>query len=86
MTHATPIATSINQQRQILFFTQKGMVSINPKNGKEIWMHKFPYKVSTAASAVVEDNIVYFAAGYGVGSTAIKVGDDKTARACITDY
>ena len=42
MTHATPIATDINQQRQILFFTQKGMVSINPKNGKELWMHKFP--------------------------------------------
>ena len=28
---------------------------------------------STAASAVVEKDIVYFAAGYGVGSTAIKV-------------
>ena len=80
MTHATPIATNINQQRQLLFFTQKGMVSINPKNGKEIWMHKFPYKVSTAASAVVEDNIVYFAAGYGVGSTAIKVGDDNSTE------
>ena len=78
MTHATPIATDINQQRQILFFTQKGMVSINPKNGKELWMHKFPYKVSTAASAVVDGNIVYFAAGYGVGSTAIEVGDDNS--------
>ncbi|MEC9037413.1 MAG: PQQ-binding-like beta-propeller repeat protein [Verrucomicrobiota bacterium] len=80
MTHATPVATEINKQRQILFFTQKGMVSINPKNGKELWMHKFPYKVSTAASAVVDDNIVYFAAGYGVGSTAIQVGDDNSTK------
>ena len=80
MTHATPIASDINQQRQILFFTQKGIVSINPKNGKELWMHKFPYKVSTAASAVVEDNIVYFAAGYGVGSTAIEIAADNSTK------
>ncbi|MDC0066457.1 PQQ-like beta-propeller repeat protein [Verrucomicrobia bacterium] len=80
MTHATPIASDINQQRQILFFTQKGIVSINPKNGKELWMHKFPYKVSTAASAVVEDNIVYFAAGYGVGSTAIEIANDNSTK------
>ena len=80
MTHATPIASDINQQRQILFFTQKGIVSINPKNGKELWMHNFPYKVSTAASAVVEDNIVYFAAGYGVGSTAIEIAADNSTK------
>ena len=80
MTHATPVATEINQQRQILFFTQEGIVSINTKNGKELWMHKFPYKVSTAASAVVDDNIVYFAAGYGVGSTAIQIGDDNSTE------
>ena len=77
MTHATPVATTINDQRQVLFFTQKGIVSVNSANGKRLWMHNFPYKVSTAASAVVEKDIVYFAAGYGVGSTAIKVSKNN---------
>jgi outer membrane protein assembly factor BamB len=78
MTHATPVATTINNQRQILFFCQEGMVSVDPKDGSKIWFHKFPFKVSTAASAVVEGSIVYFAAGYGVGSTAIKVAKDNS--------
>ena len=78
MTHATPVATTINNQRQILFFCQEGMVSVDPRDGSKLWSHKFPFKVSTAASAVVEDDIVYFAAGYGVGSTAIKVAKDNS--------
>ena len=78
MTHATPVATTINNQRQVLFFCQKGMISVDPKDGSKLWSHKFPFKVSTAASAVVENDIVYFAAGYGVGSTAIKVAKDNS--------
>ncbi len=78
MTHATPVATTINNQRQVLFFCQKGMVSVNPKDGSQLWFHKFPYKVSTAASAVAEGNTVYFAAGYGVGSTAISIARDNS--------
>ncbi len=76
MTHATPVAATVHNRRQVLFFTQKGMVAVDPGNGKELWFHKFPYKVSTAASAVVEGDVVYFAAGYGVGSTAVRVGED----------
>ena len=78
MTHATPVATTINNKRQVLFFCQEGMVSVDPKDGSKLWSHKFPFKVSTAASAVVEGNIVYFAAGYGVGSTAVKVSKDNS--------
>ena len=37
MTHATPVATTIHNQRQVLFFTQKGMVSVDPKAGKQLW-------------------------------------------------
>ncbi|MCP4849414.1 MAG: PQQ-binding-like beta-propeller repeat protein [Verrucomicrobiaceae bacterium] len=78
MTHATPVATTINDQRQVLFFCQEGMVSVDPKDGSTLWSHKFPFKVSTAASAVVENDIVYFAAGYGVGATAIKVAKNNS--------
>jgi outer membrane protein assembly factor BamB len=83
MTHATPIATTILDKRQIIFFTQSGLVSVTPESGEVLWRYTFPYKVSTAASPVVAGQIVYCAAGYGVGAGAVKVtksGDSFSAK------
>ena len=79
ITHATPVAATILGQRQIIFFTQSGLVSVNPKDGAVLWKHKFQYRVSTAASPVVADDIVYCAAGYGVGATAARISKDGGA-------
>ncbi|MEM9480998.1 MAG: PQQ-binding-like beta-propeller repeat protein [Verrucomicrobiota bacterium] len=73
MTHATPIIANIHDTPQIIFFTQAGLVSLDPDKGDELWMAEFPFKVSTAASPVVAGNIVYCAAGYGVGSAAFEI-------------
>jgi outer membrane protein assembly factor BamB len=82
MTHATPVAGTILGQRQVIFFTQKGLVSVVPETGKVLWRYAFPYKVSTAASPVIAEDRVYCAAGYGVGSALVKItkeGDNFTA-------
>lgn len=76
MTHATPVATTILGQRQIIFFLQSGLLSIEPKSGKELWRYPFDYKVSTAASPVVDKDIVYCSAGYGVGAGAVRVTNE----------
>jgi len=73
ITHATPIVATFLGQRQIVFFTQSGLVAVQPQDGKLLWKHRFPYKVSTAASPVVAGDIVYCSAGYGVGATAVKI-------------
>jgi outer membrane protein assembly factor BamB len=83
ITHATPIAATILGQRQIIFFLQSGLVSVNPKDGAVLWKHTFPYKTSTAASPVVSGDIVYCSAGYGVGATAARVS--KAGNAWKTD-
>jgi outer membrane protein assembly factor BamB len=82
MTHATPVAATIHGQRQIIFFLQSGLLSVEAKTGKELWRYAFPFKISTAASPVADGNIVYCSAGYGVGAGAVKVeksGDTWTA-------
>lgn len=79
ITHATPTVATILGQRQIIFFTQSGLVSVNPADGALLWKHPFKYNVSTAASPVVGGDIVYCAAGYGVGSTAVKISKDGGA-------
>ena len=73
MTHATPIAATILGQRQIIFFVQSGLLSVEPKSGKELWRYPFPFRTSTAASPVVSDDLVYCSAGYGVGAGAVRI-------------
>ena len=79
ITHATPVVTTLLGQKQIIFFTQSGLVAVNPADGALLWKHPFRYHVSTAASPVVGGDIVYCAAGYTVGSTAVKISKEGGA-------
>jgi outer membrane protein assembly factor BamB len=76
MTHATPIVATIHGVRQVIFFTQEGLASFATTTGKALWRQNFPYKVSTAASPVVDGDVVYCSAGYGVGAGACQVSDN----------
>lgn len=73
ITHATPVLADILGTHQCIFFTQSGLVSVEPQTGKLLWRAPFPFKVSTAASPVVYEDIVYCSAGYGVGAGAFKI-------------
>ena len=73
ITHATPVVANIHGTRQVVFFLQSGLLSVDPKTGAELWRHPFPYKVSTAASPVVDGDIVYCSAGYDVGAGAARI-------------
>lgn len=76
MTHATPIIADILGVHQAIFFTQTGLVAVNPADGKIIWRAPYKFAVSTAASPVVWNDIVYCSAGYGVGAGAFKISKD----------
>jgi outer membrane protein assembly factor BamB len=73
ITHATPTFGTIHGQPQVIFFTQKGLVSCEPKTGKVLWRRDFQFNVSTAASPIIAGDIVYCSAGYTVGAGAAKI-------------
>ena len=73
ITHATPVAATILGTRQIVFFTKQGLTSVNPQDGKQLWHQDYKFNVSTAATPIVFEDIVYCSAGYGVGSGAYKI-------------
>lgn len=73
ITHATPTAAEIHGVRQVIFFTKEGLASLSPSDGKLLWRQPYRFNVSTAASPVVWDDIVYCSAGYGVGGGAYRV-------------
>jgi len=82
ITHASPTVGAVLGQQQVIFFTQKGLVSCEPGTGKVLWRYPFKYSVSTAASPIIAGDIVYCSAGYGVGAGAAKIskaGDTWTA-------
>lgn len=72
-TYTTPILARIHDKDQILFMVERGVVAIDPVDGKELWDYPFPYRTATAASPVVWQDIVNCSAGYGVGGGACKV-------------
>ncbi len=74
MTHATPVAATVLGIRQVIFFTQTGLVAVAPKSGEVLWRYGFLFKTSTAASPVVAGDVVYCSAGYGVGAGAVQIG------------
>jgi outer membrane protein assembly factor BamB len=73
MTHATPVVATIHGIRQVIFFTQKGLVALETQTGKPLWRQNFQYNVSTAASPVVAGDLVYCSAGYGVGAGLARI-------------
>ncbi len=73
MTHTTPVPATIQDVHQIIFLEQSGLLSVEPKTGKELWRHAFPFKIATAASPVVYKDLVFCTAGYGVGAGLCRI-------------
>ena len=81
-THSSPVPATIHGVRQVIFFTQKGLVSVAPQTGKVLWRFSYPYQTSAAASPIVWNDVVYCSEAYGVGAGACRVtkeGDTFTA-------
>ena len=75
VTHATPTVAEIHGVRQAIFFCVSGLVSVELSSGKILWKQPFKFAVSTAASPVVDSDVVFCSAGYGVGGGAYKVAN-----------
>ncbi len=73
LTHASPVPATLFGTRQIIFFTQAGLVSVDAATGAELWRYGFPFNTSTAASPVVDGEMVYCSAAYSVGAGAVRI-------------
>jgi outer membrane protein assembly factor BamB len=67
------VLATIHGKQQVLYMVERGLVSRDPATGAELWHYPFPYRIATAASPVVWQDIVNCTAGYGVGGGACKV-------------
>jgi outer membrane protein assembly factor BamB len=72
-THSTPVIATIHGKEQALFRVERGLVSLDPANGRELWHYPFPHKTATAPSPIVWNDVVACSSGYGVGGGACQV-------------
>jgi outer membrane protein assembly factor BamB len=79
MTHSTPVVATLLGAKQVIFFTQSGLVSVGAADGQLLWKAPYRFNVSTAITPVVAGDMVYCSAGYGVGGGAFKVSKAGTA-------
>lgn len=79
--YATPVAATVNGQRQIFCLMRQGLVSLNPTNGAVNFSRWFRAQVEdsvNAANPVVVDDLVFIStAYYKVGSALLKVKPDN---------
>jgi outer membrane protein assembly factor BamB len=83
MTHSTPTPVTLHGIRQVIFFTQKGLVSVEAKSGRVLWRQDYPYKTSRAISPVVAGDLVYVSQGYGIGAGVYRIartGEDWSVQ------
>ncbi len=76
MTHSTPVLTTMNGVRQLIFATQSGLVSLEPQTGNLLWRTDYAIGyngVSLAASPAVYSNLVFITAFYSQGSAAFEI-------------
>jgi outer membrane protein assembly factor BamB len=74
MTHATPVIASYGGVRQIIFFTQPGLISVRQDDGSVLWRYAFPYSVSSGASPVVAGDTVFCTSAYPItGAGAVRI-------------
>lgn len=73
MTQSTPVLAEVAGITQVIFHAQSGLVSVRPETGDLLWRFALPYSTSTAASPVVDGNLVYGSAAYSSGSGVVSL-------------
>ncbi|HEX7861021.1 MAG TPA: PQQ-binding-like beta-propeller repeat protein [Verrucomicrobiae bacterium] len=75
--YATPVAATVNGQRQIFCLMRQGLVSLNPTNGTVNFSYWFRAQVDESVNAanpvVVDDHVLISTAYYRVGSTVLRL-------------
>ena len=72
--NSSPVLADIAGQKQIVFFTETGLVAVTPDQGKLLW--RFPWQTEFGASIatpIVVGDFVFVSSGYGKGCAMVKV-------------
>ena len=73
--YSSPIAVTIGQTSQAVFFTGRGLISVAPENGQVLWQHPWTtrHDVNAATPVFIPPGRFFISSGYGTGGTVVEV-------------
>lgn len=86
--YSSPVAAEFHGSLRILFFTRKGLASVDPQTGKLAfslhWQSRSRASVN-ASTPLVIGNSIFLSASYGAGAIFLKVNEDGVEKIWSSD-
>lgn len=86
-TYSSPVATTVEGQRHVIFATRLNVISVDPKNGRTLF--EFPFgrlgPAATGATPVVFDNHVFITGSYNFGAVLARIGRSGSVQVWESD-
>lgn len=75
LSYSSPIAATIGQTPQAVFFTSYGLVAVAPQRGQVLWKHPWPTRpdVNAATPVFIPPKRFFISSGYGTGCAIVQV-------------
>jgi len=86
--YSSPTLAVFNGQTNALFLTRHTFLGLDPTTGKIRFEYPFSPKISSSVSAatpLVDGNLVFISASYGAGAAALKIDDGKVKKVWAED-
>jgi outer membrane protein assembly factor BamB len=71
--YSSPIALGEDRLRQIVVLTQKGLVSLSPRDGSVYWQYPFEDKLNESSTTPIQVGDLLIASSVTLGSVALKL-------------
>ena len=86
--YSSPVAATLNDRRYAFFFNRRGLVALDPSNGKVFfdfpWRPAIHASVSAAAPLVIGDQI-FLSASYQTGAILLRVENNRVEKVWSAD-
>ena len=84
--YSSPVGVTISDRRYAIFFTQNGLVGLDPETGDVVFERRWRSRSASsinAASPVVIDDLIFLSAEYGPGAGCAALGRSPFDRAMV---
>jgi outer membrane protein assembly factor BamB len=87
--YSSPTLAVFDGQTNALFLTRRSFLGLDPANGKVRFQFPFTPKISasvTAATPLVDGNLIFISASYSAGAAALKIENRKVQKLWEQDF